>query len=118
MVARRRLDDLLQGPERTPLRRQERLPLQSPEPARIGGLLRQREWRLLRCEGRTRLRAQAQHREQALLRCDKQGLARGPDMEMERGSLKRQARPRFSVRLQRLLRALWQGPSKRQGLPP
>jgi hypothetical protein len=82
MVARRRLDDLLQGPERALLRRQERLPLQSPEPARIGGLLRQHERRLLRCEGQTRLSARVQRLAKALLRCAERVLARGPNMRL------------------------------------
>jgi hypothetical protein len=84
LVARRRLDDLLRGPERTPLRQQKRAQLQSPVMAQVRGLLRRPERRLLRCEGRTRLKAQVQHREQALFRYDVRVPARGPDMGMER----------------------------------
>jgi hypothetical protein len=84
----------LQGLERAPLRRQERVLLHDPVQAQA--LLRQ-QGRRLRYEGRVRLRAQVQHREQVLLRFDERGLVRGLDMGLKQGLLQRQERLLFSA---------------------
>ena len=88
---RRLLRVLECGPERTLFRGLELTLLR----ALARNPLRHQDLRLLRYEGRVRLRTQVQHRKQALMRFDERAQARGPVIGPKRGLLQWQVRLLF-----------------------
>jgi hypothetical protein len=97
-----------------PLRRPLRSQLRGQEPARVRGLSRPPERRLLRCHGRVQLEAQLQEPEQVQVRMDERVQLQGPVITPEPG----QERPPFPVLERRLLRTQERGPYRGQEFPP